>query len=176
MIRRILAFLLLVWAIGFIWFSVLLPQPAGDDTTDGVVVLTGGAGRIERGLEALDERWSRAMLISGVDSEVTDAEIARQYRIPARTMRCCIKLGYDAVNTRTNAAETAAWVAEGEMASLRLVTADYHMRRAAFDLRRQVGPDVTILRDAVRTEPPLQMLFLEYHKLLFGWLAALLRL
>ncbi|ARU16646.1 YdcF family protein [Croceicoccus marinus] len=173
MIRRILSFLLLVWAIGFIWFAALPPRPAGDEKTDGIVVLTGGAGRIERGVEALREGWSPAMLVSGVGREVKDAELAAQFDIPARLMRCCITLGYDAVDTRTNAEETAAWIAANDVTSIRLVTADYHMRRAASDLRRQVGSDVTILRDAVHTEPSLAMLFLEYHKLLIGWVAAL---
>ena len=176
MIRRILSFLLLVWAIGFIWFAALPPRPAGDEKTDGVVVLTGGAGRIERGVEALREGWSPAMLVSGVGREVKDAELAAQFDIPARLMNCCITLGYDAVDTRTNAEETAAWIAANDVTSIRLVTADYHMRRAASDLRRQVGSDVTILRDAVHTEPSLAMLFLEYHKLLIGWVAALFNL
>ncbi|WP_230279929.1 MULTISPECIES: YdcF family protein [unclassified Croceicoccus] len=173
MIRRILSFLLLVWAIGFIWFAAVPPQPAGEDKTDGIVVLTGGAGRIERGVEALREGWSGAMLVSGVGREVKEAELAAQFAIPSSLMNCCITLGYDAVDTRTNAEETAAWIAANDVASIRLVTADYHMRRAASDLRRQIGPDVTILRDAVHTEPSLAMLFLEYHKLLIGWVAAL---
>ena len=120
--------------------------------------------------------WSPAMLVSGVGREVKDAELAAQFDIPDRLMRCCITLGYDAVDTRTNAEETAAWIAANDVKSIRLVSADYHMRRAASDLRRQVGPDVTILRDAVHTEPSLAMLFLEYHKLLIGWVAALFNL
>lgn len=173
MIRRILSFLLLVWAIGFIWFAAVPPPPAGAMKTDGIVVLTGGAGRIERGLEALREGWSGAMLVSGVGREVKAPELAAQFSIPEATMECCVSLGYDAVDTRSNAEETAAWIAENKVKSIRLVTADYHMRRAASDLRRQVGPDVEILRDAVHTEPSLAMLFLEYHKLLIGWVAAL---
>ncbi|GGD72091.1 YdcF family protein [Croceicoccus mobilis] len=176
MIRRILSFILLVWAIGFIWFAMMLPRPAGDDTTDGIVVLTGGGGRIERGLEALREGWSPEMLVSGVGREVKPREFAAEYRIENSLMRCCITLGYDAVDTRTNASETAHWVEDGGKTSLRLVTADYHMRRAASELRRQVGSDITIVRDAVPTEPSLAMLFLEYHKLLIGWVGNLLDL
>ena len=176
MIRRILSFLLLVWAIGFIWFAAIPPGPADDRKTDGIVVLTGGAGRIERGVEALQQGWSEAMLVSGVGREVKDAELAAQFDIPSGLMSCCITLGHDAVDTRSNAAETAAWIKANDVRSIRLVTADYHMRRAASDLRRQIGPDVEIVRDAVRTEPSLAMLFLEYHKLLIGWVAALFNL
>jgi uncharacterized SAM-binding protein YcdF (DUF218 family) len=166
MFRRIFAFLLLAWALGFAWFAVVLPQPAGEARTDAVVVLTGGSGRIERGLEAVENGWARQMLVSGVDREVKSRELAAEYDIPDRLLDCCIALGYDAVDTRSNAAEAAAWIDAGGHRSLRLVTSDWHMRRALFDLRKALGPDVQVVSDAVPTQPPLFMLFLEYHKLL----------
>jgi hypothetical protein len=51
MISRSIAFIVLIWMLGFAWFALLLPQPAPISPTDGVVVLTGGAHRIDRGLE-----------------------------------------------------------------------------------------------------------------------------
>lgn len=168
MFRRIFAFLLLAWLLGFAWFAVLLPRPAGEEETDGIVAVTGAGGRIERAVEALQLGWSDKLLVSGVDSEVKPGELAAEYDIPAPLMDCCITLGYDAVDTRTNAAETARWAANGNMASVRLVTSDWHMRRAAYDLGLALGEDVEIVRDAVPGEPKLSMLFLEYHKFLFG--------
>src|SRR3546814_1747430 len=54
MIRRLFAFVLLCWLLGFAWFSLLLPQPFETHRkTAGIVVLTGGAGRIGRGLDLL---------------------------------------------------------------------------------------------------------------------------
>ena len=32
----------------------MLPQPAGDERTDAIVVLTGGTGRIERGFDLIE--------------------------------------------------------------------------------------------------------------------------
>lgn len=171
MFRRIFAFLLLAWLLGFAWFAVLLPQPADDTKTDGVVVLTGAGGRIERGIEAVGEGWSRKMLVSGVDREVKPEELAAEYDIPAALMECCITLGYDAVDTRTNAAETAQWAIDNKLTTLRLVTSDWHMRRAAFELETSIDPDIEILRDAVTSEPSFAMLFLEYHKFLLGHVA-----
>jgi len=46
------------------------------------------------------------------------------------------------------------------------VTSDWHMRRAVAELRGTLPGDVTILPDAVSTEPSFSMLFLEYHKFL----------
>lgn len=55
MVKRFLAFAILLWVLGFAWFAVLLPQPASLTRTDGVVVLTGGANRIDRALEILEK-------------------------------------------------------------------------------------------------------------------------
>ena len=173
MIRRIAAAVLLVWALGFIWFAAVLPPPGGAVETDAVVVPTGGAGRIERGLEILDEGLADEMFVSGVDPEVTPEEFAEQFDVSARRMRCCVTLGQGAVDTRSNAAEIALWLDDHEIATIRLVTTDWHMRRAASELRATLPDDVTIVRDAVSSEPSLEALFLEYHKLLASMAAHL---
>ena len=49
----ILAIPVLLWTLGFALFTVSLPQPAADRPTDAIVVLTGGAGRIQRGIDFL---------------------------------------------------------------------------------------------------------------------------
>ena len=66
MLRRISSLALIVWALGFIWFAVALPLPAGTEKADVVVVPTGGEGRIDRGLAALRSGWAGRMLVSGV--------------------------------------------------------------------------------------------------------------
>ena len=62
-------------------------------------------------------------------------------------------------------------MAEHDVRSIRLVTADWHMRRAARELEVTLPAGTTVLRDAVRTEPSLWTLLLEYHKLLATWVA-----
>lgn len=166
MLRRLLSFALLAWAFGFIWFAVALPQPAGEEPTDGVVVLTGGKGRIDRGLEVLRRSWAPELLISGVDESVKPHEFAVEYRIGSLQMACCVTLGFAATDTMSNATETAEWIKNQRMRSVRLVTSDWHMRRAVLELRRAVPADVAIIQDGVPTRPSLKMLFLEYHKLL----------
>ena len=42
MIRRILALAIVLWACGFLWFAMALPQPAGAEKTDAVVVPADG--------------------------------------------------------------------------------------------------------------------------------------
>ncbi|RJX71273.1 YdcF family protein [Tsuneonella suprasediminis] len=174
MIVRFIALILLGYMIGFGVFAVALPQPAEGGRTDAIVVPTGSAGRIERGLAVLESGGAPAMLVTGVDREVTRPEFAAQYSVPEKTMECCVTLGFNAVDTRSNAAETAAWVSRHGYRSVRLVTADWHMRRAEGELKAALPSGVTIMRDAVHTTPSLRNLFLEYNKLIASYLARLI--
>lgn len=169
MIRRLLSIVIIAWALGFVLFAVTLPQPIGNAGTDGVVVLTGGKGRVDRGLEVLDKGWAKRLLVSGVGREVKPREFAAEYGVSNALLACCITLGYKAVDTRSNGSETSEWAREEKISSLRLVTSDWHMRRAAIELRRNLPEDITVIEDAVPTQPNLWALFLEYHK----WLARL---
>ncbi len=166
MIRRLAALLVIAWLMGFAWFAIALPPPRDGGKTDAVIVLTGGGGRIGRGLEALDKRWARRMLVSGVDREVRPREFEAEYRIPPGQMRCCITLGFESVDTRSNAREAADWIAAYRFRSVRLVTTDWHMRRAALELGQALPGSVTVIRDAVPSQPTFRILFLEYHKFL----------
>jgi uncharacterized SAM-binding protein YcdF (DUF218 family) len=166
MFRRIAAFLLLIWLFGFLWFAVSLPRPAGTERTDAVIVLTGGPGRIPHSIAVLRGGLAPRLLVSGVDPEVRPHEFAQEYDVSDELMRCCITLGYRAFDTRSNAVEAATWLRENKARTVRLVTVDWHMRRAAYELGRELPDDTSVLLDAVRSHPSLEILFLEYHKLL----------
>jgi uncharacterized SAM-binding protein YcdF (DUF218 family) len=166
MLRRLVSSLLLVWLMGFVWFAIALPRPHEGGKSDAVVVLTGGGGRIGRGLEALEKGWANQLLVSGVDREVREREFQAEYKVPAALMACCVTLGFQSVDTRSNAAETAHWIARNKFRSVRLVTTDWHMRRAAMELAAQVPGHIDLIRDAVPSQPSLRILFLEYNKLL----------
>lgn len=166
MFRRLVSLVLLAWLIGFLWFAMLLPGPRGKATTDAAVVLTGGEGRIARGLEAVRQGWTRELLVAGVDREVKAAEFAAEYDVPRATMACCVTLDYASYDTRSNALEASRWLARNKFRTVRLITTDWHMRRAAFELEIAKPTGVTVIRDSVGSEPSLEILFLEYHKFL----------
>ncbi len=166
MLSRLLALILLAWALGFVAFAVSLPGPAGAVHTDGVVVLTGGEGRIGHALEVLRAHQAGRLLVSGVDQEVRAAEFKVQYGVAPDLFACCVTLGYEAVDTRSNAQEAARWAAGQHLASLRLVTSDWHMRRAAFELRHALPAAISVVEDAVPTQPSFNTLLTEYSKLL----------
>ncbi len=172
-VRRLFALGFLVWGLGFLWFVYAMPQPLEGVTTDAIVVPTGGEGRIAQGLAALDSGLAKKMLVTGVDREVKPREFAAQFGVSQEQLDCCITLGFAAVDTRSNAAETAQWVRDNEVRSLRLVTTDWHMRRAASELSRALPADVEMVRDAVPSRLYIPGLFLEYHKLIASFAAGL---
>lgn len=166
MLARAFALTFIAWVLGFLWFAVALPQPAGAGRADGVVVLTGGTGRVTRGLEVLRRGWAERMFVSGVDRDVKPHEFAIEYKVNSGLMACCVTLGFQARDTMGNADETAAWVKGQQVRTLRVVTNDWHMRRAMLELGQTLPQDVVLVADAVPTRPSLRTLFTEYHKLL----------
>jgi uncharacterized SAM-binding protein YcdF (DUF218 family) len=172
-IKRALAALLLLYALGYALFAVLLPRPADERQTDAIVVLTGGAKRIERGLDLLERRRAKRMLVSGVDRTVRPAELAHQYQGREALFACCIDLGRESVDTRSNAEEVSRWLAKNRFVSIRLITTDWHMPRARFELSRRLPDGVEVVGDAVESNPAFRTLFTEYNKYLLRRAAVL---
>ena len=156
----------MLYAFGFVAYTVLLPEPVEDAQADAVIVPTGGAGRIARGLEVLRSGDAKQMFVSGVDPEVKPREFAAEFKVSSREMNCCVTLGYLAIDTHSNAGETREWVKANEFTSIRLVTSDWHMRRTALEFRGSLPPGVSVVEDAVATQIDFGTLFLEYNKLL----------
>lgn len=166
MIVRGLGVVLIAYVLGFVLFMLALGQPLEGTTTDAIVVPTGGAGRIDRGLELLRVRAAKRMLVTGVGTDVRAADLAREYGVPRRRFDCCVDLGRDAIDTRSNAEETARWVEGHGYRSVRLVTSDWHLPRARLELAHALGGDVELVGDGVPSTPRLSMLVGEYNKFL----------
>jgi uncharacterized SAM-binding protein YcdF (DUF218 family) len=170
-IRRIVGLAALVWVLGFIWFMLTLPGPADDRHTDAIVVPTGGAGRIDRGLALMKAHAASRMLVTGVAPGVRPIDLAIEYKTSPALFACCIDLGQDAVDTRSNAEETVAWVRQHGYHSVRLVTSDWHLRRAQLELTNALGKQATVIGDGVPGAPRLPLLIAEYHKYLLRRMA-----
>jgi uncharacterized SAM-binding protein YcdF (DUF218 family) len=173
MITRIASLLVLLYALGFVLFAFTLgkPAPATVAATDAAVVLTGGKGRIEHAVDVLRDRQAKRLLVSGADPAVTKADIVRRLRGNQKLVQCCVDLGSESVDTRSNAEETGRWLAQHQFKSFRLITSDWHMRRARYEFRKVLGDKYRIVPDAVRTEPSFLTLFAEYNKYVLRRLA-----
>lgn len=164
-VGRLLAFAILGIVGWFVWFVVAVPAPLSPSVrTDGIVVLTGGPGRVARGIELMQAGSAKRMLISGVDPKVRPVELAVTYKVPTELFDCCVDLGREAVDTRSNAEETAAWVRRNRYRTVRLVTATDHMSRAQLELEARVDEGVDIIADPVPVERPLPLMLREFSK------------
>jgi len=173
MILRFLSLMLLLYLLAFLAFSVTLGKPAGDRRTDAAVVITGGAGRIEQGMDVLQQGLVKRMLISGADPSVRKEDLARRLGGKRRLLACCVDLGSESVDTRSNAEEAKRWLTKHHYRSFRLITSDWHMRRARYEFNRVLGDDYDIVPDAVQTQPSFLTLFSEYNKYLLRRLAVI---
>lgn len=98
-----------------------------ESDADAIIVLTGGAGRIDAGTRLLIEGKAPQMLVTGVGLGVTREALLPD--LPA-DYRCCIALGAKAGNTLENAEEAASWIENLAARRVILVTAHYHLPRA----------------------------------------------
>jgi uncharacterized SAM-binding protein YcdF (DUF218 family) len=173
MIYRLGSLLALVYALGFVLFAFTLgkPAPANAAATDAAVVLTGGPGRIEHALDVLKAHEARRLLVAGVDPSVTKPDLVRRAPGSRKWIACCVDLGSESVDTRSNAEEASRWLARHNYHSLRLITSDWHMRRARYEFEKVLGSKYKLVTDAVRTEPGFVILFGEYNKYLLRRLA-----
>jgi uncharacterized SAM-binding protein YcdF (DUF218 family) len=129
--------LLLLWLGGFIWFLRAVQAGAADaSAADAIVVLTGGTERVETGFRLLEEGMAPRLFVSGVHPESRLADLARGAGVDPAKLQGRVELGHAAASTRGNAVEIAAWARPRQIATIRLVTAGYHMPRARTELRR----------------------------------------
>ena len=143
------ALLAIIWLGGFLRFATTLPAPGDDATrTDAIVVLTGGSGRLATGFDLLSANRADKLFVSGVSPNIDPMELAALADARTDQVDCCVMIGYEAANTVGNATETAAWMRRQGYQSLRLVTADYHIRRSLLEFHR-IMPTPTIVAHPV---------------------------
>jgi len=173
MIARTASLLALIYALGFVFFALTLGKPAGVDVapTEAAVVLTGGSNRIEHAIDVLKSHDAKRLLVAGADPSVTKADLARRIGGSRRLINCCVDLGSESVDTRSNAEEASRWLAQHHFTSVRLITSDWHMRRAAYEFRKLLGDKIILVTDGVRSEPSFLTLFAEYNKYVLRRLA-----
>ena len=137
--------LLLSWIAGFLFYAGTLPTAVEDSTSpsEAIVVLTGGTSRINTGLGLLFKGTADKLFISGVYKGVEVRELLESHQTAPEKVACCIVLGYQADDTRGNAAETGQWVRANSVGSIRLVTSAYHMPRSLLEFRHSM-PEITI--------------------------------
>ncbi|MBT5570976.1 MAG: YdcF family protein [Alphaproteobacteria bacterium] len=149
LIATITPVLAIGWLVGLFVFVEKIPQISTNaEITDAVVVLTGGPGRINRGNELLAAKKARIMLVSGVGADVPVRDLISAQDLSQQMVDCCVTLGRAARDTRENAIESAGWAASRNIASIRLVTSDFHMPRSMLEFKQRL-PHMQIVPEPV---------------------------
>lgn len=163
--------------IGFVRFtdaiSAIAP-PEKDRKADAIVVLTGGAHRIEFALELLNNGEGKRLLISGVNPATSESELRRLTGAAKATFDCCVDIGYEALDTIGNASETARWISKNGYSRVIVVTSAYHIPRSLLELET-ASPEAAFVAWPVKQDDPsagnedgnqdrVRTLFYEYIK------------
>lgn len=155
-----------LWMAGFLVYLVAVfnsvpPNPL--PPADGIVVLTGGDGRISEALALLARREAPLMLISGVAKGTYLGDFTQDDSMAATDYASEITVGHIATTTHQNGQEAALWAKAHHMHSLVVVTADYHMPRALLEIHLAL-PKVRLIAYPVR--PPAMRNALSWSTLL----------
>ncbi|MBL8631364.1 MAG: YdcF family protein [Rhodospirillaceae bacterium] len=170
-----------LWAAGWVWFASTLPTHVAntDSKTDAIVVLTGGSGRVEEGLQLLHDGLAAQLFISGAGGQVSVSELVPDDVEKTSDIENRITLGHQATDTPGNAMETAAWVRQENVKSLRLVTAAFHMPRSLMEMHAAMpGIEIVphpVFSDRIKTDwwrwpGTAKLIAREYTKFLLTWL------
>lgn len=171
----IIVFLLVITSISFlnIYFFFQEVKKFENSVTninniDGIVVLTGDQFRIAKGIELLKRNPNKKLLISGVNKNINQVDIMKEFPNSKNFFQCCIDIGKDAKNTFENIIETFEWMKSNEFTSIIIVTSDYHLPRVKLEINRFID-NQQIFYEAVKTDESdsilrLKKITLEYIK------------
>lgn len=185
----VLVLLFIIWGSGFLAFSFYATSMKPFDLkqpSSAIVVLTGGEGRIDEGLNLFAARRGLYLFITSVHPDITKDNIRERWTGTTPLPVCCIAIDYEADTTAQNVEMTAKWAqsvkasAGQDLESIRLVTSNYHMPRALTDFKRML-PELTIYPHPVVPSSALtydrdhlRLLMSEYHKYMFRVVQGLL--
>ena len=172
-----------LWLLGFfVFFGIVAAQSPEnpESVSDVAIVLTGGSGRIESGFDLIVKGGSKALLISGVHESVKLKDLVGMWDADNKERNtilthCCIYMDYKAESTESNASETAAWIKNKDIKTVRIISSDYHIPRAWLLFRRAM-PDKELSVWPVSSLSKLSPVFwrnilTEYSKTLLTWLS-----
>lgn len=148
----------ITWSAALVWFVNTMPRDVvpASQTSGALVVLTGGKDRVEHGLALLAQGAAPVLFISGVGEHVTEEQILLEHasadlreNIYAGNRE--IILDHVARSTVSNADQAAEFIRVRGIKSIRLITANYHMKRSLREFHSAI-PNLVIIADPVSPE------------------------
>ncbi|MBQ8660463.1 MAG: YdcF family protein [Alphaproteobacteria bacterium] len=156
--KKYIIYMLIVFGIyllGFVGFALSLEYEPEytNEKTDAIIVLTGETRRITESIAELNKGNSPKLFISGVylkaplskviDKTIIDLKTNRKLKFSPDSLKSRISTG-KAENTIENALESAVWVNENNVETVRLITSFYHMPRSKLLFKKYLPKTIVI--------------------------------
>jgi uncharacterized SAM-binding protein YcdF (DUF218 family) len=175
-----------LWIGGGLTFAyIALTAPQSTSKSDALIVLTGGAHRVETAFNLLIDGKAGNLLISGVYEGNTIKDLVMASALLNTDQNkilnhCCITLDFNAHSTAQNATESIKWMIKNDYKSAIIVTSDYHITRSKLHFNRLKPDDINLNYYSVTEKQNIfsyhywQNIFTEYHKFMVTVLYGLL--
>ena len=151
-------------------------EPTIESPTEGIAVLTGGKGRIAKGIKLFKSSPNSYLLISGVDKGIKNIDIVPEDFLKNNR----VFIDRKSETTIDNADEIINWARENNIGNIRIITSDYHMPRSMLILLKKsnrinfyadpVISDIHVRDTMLSNSKLLIFLIEEYLKYLFCYL------
>ncbi len=183
--KKVLIFVFLVLSASLIWWNIFLfvTFPKNYYLKDGyksssgvgIVVFTGGKGRIEKGIELLKNGYGEKLFVSSVFSKTDIKSKLKMNDNEDLLYECCISFDRNAKNTIENVLEVELWLEKNkEINKLILVSSYYHLPRALIIIKKRlpdfeimVVPAIKDLDFSSAFNFHIKLIFFEYFKVLY---------
>ena len=131
----IVIFFVLCFSFSFVKFynTINSYKSNNNEVVQGIAVLTGGKGRVAKGIKIFKENQNVNMIISGVDKSIKNIDV-----IPIGLLESD-KLFIDKKSETTieNAEEIVKWAIENNLSDISIITSNYHMPRSMLILSKK---------------------------------------
>ena len=138
--KKFIVIFLLINLLAFIWWLIILfnifpkkiylTDELSNKSNSAIIVLTGGKGRIKKGIELFKRNYGDYLFISGVFKE-SEFEIKDDIDKQLVNNNCCIIYDKNSKNTYENALEVAKWLnLNQKIEKIILVSSYYHLPRS----------------------------------------------
>jgi uncharacterized SAM-binding protein YcdF (DUF218 family) len=111
-------------------------------TTDAIVVLAGGRGRVEEGVKLYRKNRAHWLFFIGVDPLVRKADLFRER--PGERSGEGVFLEKVSRNTLENAIQAREFIMKKKVGSIQLITSRYHMKRANLIFQNVLPKNITV--------------------------------
>jgi uncharacterized SAM-binding protein YcdF (DUF218 family) len=153
--KKFFIFFVTVNLLAFIWWLILLfnifpkkiygVDEISKTENSAIIVLTGGKGRIDKGIELFDENYGEYLFISGVFKE-SELELKDDINKQRVNDNCCVIYDKKATNTKENALEVERWLSENSnIERLILVSSYYHLPRSYIIFNKAISDKEIVL-------------------------------